>query len=96
MKEKIINLLITIKNKLKRKKWRVYLYYKNQCIKKVYINENFKLQEDLFIVNVYNKKHLFGTRKTKLVCKFWKMKSYNDINKELHCEVLLYEGREIN
>ena len=79
---------------LKKDKWKIYLYYKNQFVKKVYKEEDFKLDEEVFIVTIFNKKHLFGTRKAKVVMKFNKVKLYNADEKKLHCEVILYEGRE--
>lgn len=80
---------------LKKDKWKIYLYYNNQLIKKVYREPEFDLKENVFIVRILFKKHLFGTINTKIVCKFNKIKYYDDIKKEMHCEVDLYTGREV-
>lgn len=80
---------------MKSKKYTVYLYYKSQFIKKVRVSEDFNLQNDVFIVNVFGKKHLFGTLYTKVVCKFYKLKYQDDKKKIMHCEIMLYDGKEI-
>lgn len=91
-----MNKIKNIINKiLKKDKWKIYLYYNNQLIKKVYREEDFDLKDNVFIVRVLFKKHLFGTINTKIVCKFIKVKFYDDVNKEMHCEVDLYAGREV-
>ncbi len=92
MKEKIAKMINKL---LKKDKWKMYLYYNNQFIKKVYRDENFELRDGVFIIRVFFKKHLFGSNNIKTVCKFDKVKFYDDINKVIHCEVNLYGGKEV-
>lgn len=74
------------------KRYRIYLYLRSQCIKKVHMRAIDEMP-DTYIINVYNKKHLLGTnRKVKLVVKPLKLKYSDDKKRELHIEVGLYEG----
>lgn len=65
MKKKIKNII----NRLKIKKWKLYLYYNGVLIKKVkvYREELTKLKEKRFVINVYFKKHLFGKNKANII-----------------------------
>lgn len=43
-------------NKITKKdKWKIYLYLNNQCIKKVYADENLEIMTSLFIEKIYFK-----------------------------------------
>ena len=79
-----------------KKKYKVYLYYNNQCIKKVKVKEDFSLMNDVFIISVIGKKHLFGSNYVKVICKFYKLKYQDDKKRIMHCEVMLYNGREVS
>lgn len=85
-----------IRKLLKKDKWKIYLYYKGQCIKKVYVDDDFKPMENFYIVKVKNLKHLIGTnRKTKLMLQYYKYKMTNNEKKEVHIETLIFEGSDL-
>lgn len=94
--EKIKNLKVKIKE---NRKWKVYLYYNNQFIKKVYIKNNSNEEEfkplcELYIIRVYFKKFLFKTWNTKIICqaKDKGLKYINADKKEVHIEVQMFGG----
>lgn len=81
--------------KIKKRKWKMYLYAENQCIKKIKINDDEEPFEKVYIVNIYFKKHILGTNFAKVVVKPYKLKCTNESQKEIHIEAKLYEGVEI-
>ena len=91
--KKLAKLVNKLKQKIEeRKKYKIYLYLRNQCVKKVYLRIN-DTMPTTYIINVYNKKHLLGTnRKVKLVVKPVKLKYSDDVKRELHIETKLFEG----
>lgn len=77
----------------KRNKWKLYLYYKNQCIKKLYIDEDFAPMDNLYVIDIIGKKHLIGTNKrTKMIFQSYKYKYTDKTKKEAHIEVIEFEG----
>ena len=85
-----------IRKLLKKDKWKIYLYYKWQSIKRVYVDDDFKPMENFYIVKVKNLKHLIGTnRKTKLMLQYYKYKMTNNEKKEIHIETLIFEGSDL-
>lgn len=50
-----------IKQKIKHRKWTLYLYYNGICIKKIKISENEAPAENNYAFTVYFKKKMFGS-----------------------------------
>ena len=48
---KLVNKIVNFFNE--RKRYKIYLYLRNQCVKKVYLRLNDEMPT-LFIINVYN------------------------------------------
>lgn len=77
----------------KKDKWKMFLYLNGQCIKKLYVDEDYKPMEHFYIVKIRGMKHLVGTnRKVQIVFKFLKYKMTDEINKEIHIETEVYYG----
>ena len=91
--KKLAKIVDKIKQKIaENKRYRIYLYLRNQCVKKIYLRVNDEMPKE-YIINVYGKKHLLGTnRKVKLVVKPVKLKYSDDVKRELHIETKLFEG----
>lgn len=78
---------------LKKDKWKINLYYNNQRIKKIYVDDEFKPLEEFYIIKVIGKKHLFGTNKPiQLIFQFKALKFTNESKKEMHIEIKIWEG----
>lgn len=77
---------------LKRDKWKVYLYLNNRLIKKLYVSEEFKPLEEIYVIRVYFKKYLMGTWNTQIVCQPRGLKFTNNDKKEIHIEVEMFGG----
>lgn len=77
---------------LKRDKWKVYLYYQNRLIKKLYVDEDFQPLEEIYIIRVYFKKYLMGSWNTQIVCQPRALKFTDNEKKAIHIEVSLFEG----
>lgn len=80
---------------LKKDKWKLYLYYKNQCIKRLYIEDNEQVFSNVYKVNIYLKKHLFGSNFIKTMLIAYKVKFIDKVKKEIYIEVKDYIGGEI-
>lgn len=79
------------------KKWKLYLYLNGQCIKRLKIDKDFAPMNKIYVVKVRNKKHLLGTNKpVQIVTRSFKYKYTDEIKKEAHIEVMIYEGVTIN
>lgn len=85
----------TINKLFKRNKWKVYLYYKNQQIKKIYASEHDKILSNIYMVNIYFKRHLFGGCFVKTMFKAERIKFINKEDKKIYVEVDNYIGGEI-
>jgi hypothetical protein len=82
--------------KNKKKLWKVYLYFNNQCIKVIKVPAKFNPLEHFYIETLWFKKHLIGTNlPTKMVFKYYKYKYTDNKNKEVHIEVLPFDGLEM-
>ena len=92
---KVVNKLIeTIE---KNKKWKLYLYLNNQCIKCRKIDKDFAPMNKFYVVKVRKMKHLIGTNKpTQMIFKSFKYKYTDEVKKTAHIEVIGYEGVGIN
>ena len=80
---------------LKKDKWKLYLYYKNQCIKRLYIEDNEQVFSTVYRVNIFFKKHIFGSDFIKTMLIAYKVKFIDKAKKEVYIEVKDYIGGEI-
>lgn len=99
--KKFIEMVKTLINKTidkitKRNKWKMYLYAQNQCIKKLYIGDEEKPFDNVYVITVLFRKHILGSNIAKLVVKPVRLKYTDNANKQVHIEAKLFEGVEIN
>lgn len=80
---------------LKKDKWKLYLYYKNQCIKRLFVDDTEQVFSTAYKVNIYFKKHLFGSNFIKTMFIAYKIKFIDKAKKEIYIEVSDYIGGEI-
>lgn len=92
-----INILNNIKRCLNRgEKWELYLYLNGQCVYKMKIDKDFAPMGKFYVIKIKGFKHLIGTnKKTQLVVKSYKYKFTDEIKKQAHIEVMIYEGSDI-
>lgn len=79
----------------RNKKWKLYIYASNQCIKAIKINDDENPFEKTYAISVYCKKHIFGSNFAKIIVKPIRLKYTNEAKKQIHIEAKLYEGVEI-
>ena len=79
----------------KKDKWKLYLYYKNQCIKRLYVDDSEQVFSTAYKVNIFFKKHLFGSNFIKTMLIAYKVKFIDKVKKEIYIEVKDYIGGEI-
>lgn len=92
-KDFINNLILKI---TKKDKWKLFIYYKGQCIKKIYVDEEFKPMEHFYKVYFKKCKHLIGTNKRTLtILQYYKYKMTDNNKKEVHIETLINEGSDL-
>lgn len=91
---KILKNIKKIFNKItKRDKWKLYLYMNNQCVTRLYIDENFAPMDNFYVIKIRGMKHLVGTNKpVQMVVRPFKYKYTDKDKKEAHIEVLAFEG----
>ena len=77
---------------LKKNKWKIYLYYQNRFIKKLYVNDKFQPLDEIYVIRVLFKKYLLGSWNTKIVCRSKALKFTNNEKKEIHIEVEMFGG----
>lgn len=79
------------------KKWKLFLYLSGQCIDVKKIDKDFTPMNKIYISKVKGMKHLLGTdNKVQILTRSYKYKYTDEIKKESHIEVIMYEGVEIN
>lgn len=78
-----------------RKRWKLYLYLNGLCIKKIYIDENIKPKDEIFVINVWFKKNIFNSNYIKTIVRPTKLIYTNDKNKETHWEFEYEKGIDI-
>lgn len=80
----------------KSDKWKLFLYYKGQCIKVMYVDEEFKPMEHFYKIKVKNLEHLIGTdNKTQIIVQYYKYKMTDNDKKEVHIETVINEGSDL-
>lgn len=78
-----------------KKKWKLYLYLNNICIKKIRIDEETKPKDEIFVINVWFKKNLFDSWHIKTVISPSKLIYTNMKKKETHWEFEYEKGIDI-
>lgn len=79
--------------KLFRKdKIKLYLYYQNRFIKKIYVKNDIKPMGEIYVIRVFFKKFVLGSWNTKVVVEPIGLKYSNAIKKELHIETKMFGG----
>lgn len=78
-----------------KKRWKLYLYLNNICIKKLYIDDEIKPKEEIFVINVWFKRNIFNSNHIKTVVRPTKL-IYTDMKKrETHWEFEYEKGIDI-
>ena len=77
---------------LKKDKWKIYLYYQNRLLKKIYVDDSFKPLDEIYVIRVWFKKYLVGTWFTKVVVRSKALKFTDNDKKEVHIEVEMFGG----
>lgn len=91
---KLTNSIIT--KITKSDKWKLYLYYQGQCIKRLYVDDDFQPMEHFYVVKVRGMKHLLGTnRKVQIIVRYFKYKLTDNDKKEVHIETINFEGSDL-
>lgn len=94
MKDKIINLIKKIKD---NRKWRIYFYYREQCIGSKLIDKDFAPMDNIYVIKTKKGlKHLVGTnKKVQMVMRPIKYKYCEDKKRRVHIEVVPFEGVDL-
>ena len=80
----------------KSDKWKLYLYYQGQCIKRLYVDEDFQPMEHFYVVKVRGMNHLLRTnRKVQIIVRYFKYKLTDNDKKEVHIETINFEGSDL-
>lgn len=95
IKDRIVLFNARIKNK-KENSWRIYFYYNEQKIKSIWIDKAEKPFEKLYTLNIYMKKHIFGSNFTSIVAKPELLKYTDKDKKTMHIEIELFKGVRVN
>ena len=92
VKEKIHEIINKI---LKKDKWKIYIYYHNQLIKKIYVEEQFEVVSETYMLKLKGCKRFFGTNRPITLCfRFKALKLTENELKRVHIEVKEWEGVE--
>ena len=78
-----------------RKKWKLYLYLNNLCIKKIYINEQDNPKDKVFVIDVWFKKNLFNSNHVKIIVRPTKIIYTDEKKKTTHWEFEYEKGIDI-
>lgn len=79
--------------KLFRKdKIKLFLYYQNRFIKKIYVKDDSKPMGEIYVIRVLFKKFILGSWNTKIVVEPIGLKYSNAAKKELHIETKMFGG----
>lgn len=95
--KKICENILAIVNKayiklFRKDKIKLYLYYQNRFIKKIYVKEDIKPMGEIYVIRVFFKKFVLGSWNTKVVVEPIGLKYSNAAKKELHIETKMFGG----
>lgn len=77
------------------KEWTLYLYYNGILIKKIKIDEDEAPAENNYAINVYFKKHLFGSNVAGVIVKPIRLLKNDEKNKKTYWGTTLEKGIDI-
>lgn len=80
---------------MKKKKWKLYLYYNNIHIKTLKINENVAPKEMIIPLTIWFRKQLFANNKVGIIVRPNKIIYNDEKNKKSYWEVSLEQGIEV-
>lgn len=97
MKNKIINRIKDfLKEREENKKWTLFFYLSGQCVGKIKIDKDFAPMGKLYILKVRGMRHILGTnKKVQIVVQSFKYKMSDEVKKECHIEVRIFDGEVI-
>lgn len=87
-----MKLITLIKEKIKHRKWNLYLYYNGVCIKKLKINENEAPTEESYVIRVWFKKQIFKSNLVQIIVRPKVLLKNDENNKKTYWGVILEEG----
>lgn len=85
-----------IKQKIKHRRWKLYLYYNSIHIKTIKIKENTAPKEIVKPINVYFKKQLFANNKVGIIIRPVRIIKNDEKNKKTYWEVILEQGVDVD
>lgn len=80
---------------LKNDKWTLYLYYRGIRIKKLKIDKNEAPADNVYVVNVFFKKQLFGSNFINIIVRPKYILHNDDLKRKSYWEVIFEEGIKI-
>lgn len=93
--KKIGGFFTEIVNGITNKKWKLYIYYKSQCVKVLKVDGEERPIRKAYVVDVWFKKHIFCTNHAKVVLVPMRILFFDKDKKVTHVESILYEGVDV-
>lgn len=81
--------------KLRKKNWKLYLYYNGILVKKVRIYESEAPAHNSYVVRVWGKKHLFGSNVATVILRPVELLKNDEKNQKTHWGTIHERGVEI-
>ncbi len=88
-------MLEKIKNRIKHRKWLLYLYYDGVQIKKIKIDENTEIVKQVLNIRVYGHKNLFGKNIITLMVRPIKLLKTDEKEKKTYWGVCFEKGVDV-
>lgn len=85
-----------IKQKIKHRRWKLYLYYHSIHIKTIKIKENIAPKEMTYPIEVWFKKQLFANNKVGIIVRPVRIIKNDEKNKKTYWEVILEQGVDVD
>lgn len=93
--KKIGDYFTKIVNRITAKNWKLYIYYKSQCVKMIRVTGEERPIKKAYVLDVWFKKHIFFTNHAKVVLAPIKILFFDETKKVIHVESILYEGDDV-
>lgn len=84
-----------IKQKIKHRKWKLYMYYRNIHIKTIKIDENTAPTDIVKPITIWFKKQLFANNKVGIIVRPVRIIKNDERKKKTYWEIALEQGVEI-